>query len=88
MKWMRIEIPNLCVRTKSKNGKNSFVVYVVYRCTYRYGWIWKPFTKLDLRDRKRFIKPRCKAELSEFAEKLEEQTITARPKFGGIIFKL
>lgn len=44
----------------------------------------KPYANLDVR----LIKPRCRAELSEFAEKLEEQKITDRPKFAGVIFKL
>ncbi|XP_037048448.1 uncharacterized protein LOC119082889 [Bradysia coprophila] len=53
-----------------------------------YGWICKPFINLDAKERERLIKPRCRGELSEFAEKLEEQKITARPKFGGLTFKV
>lgn len=59
-------------------------VYVLFR----YGWIWKPFTYLDAKERQKLIRPRCRAELSEFAEKLEEQKVTERPKFGGLTFKV
>lgn len=78
------------LRQNQEYGKTEFISFSFFKwnANFRYGWIWKPFTNLDAKDRNRLLKPRCRAELSEFAEKLEEQKITARPKFSGVIFKL